>query len=83
MCDVTSDPEIVATVISERKTWSALGSEWERGEIALFLSYIVPDRLLMCFGLCWNLFFYSCRRNKASFVAKLIMPTLLYLQRQI
>ncbi len=37
--DVTNDPEIVATVISERKTWSGSGAEWERGEIALFHSY--------------------------------------------
>lgn len=41
MSDASNDPEIVATVISERKTWSGSGAEWERGEIALFHSYTV------------------------------------------
>ncbi len=39
ICDVTNDPEIIATVTSGRKTWSVSRVEWERGEIALFHSY--------------------------------------------
>lgn len=56
ICDVTNDPEIIATVTSDRKTWSVSGVGKRRNRSVPFI-YVVPDWLLICFGFCWNYFF--------------------------
>ncbi len=55
ICDVTNDPEIIATVTSGRKTWSVSRVGKRRNRSVPFI-YVVSDWLLICFGFCWNYF---------------------------